>query len=139
MADSFLEILRKARQKDVQQSVEEIQEVVQENVDELKKIDKNEEVDYIYLGDLIIETSKKALLNSKKLKAINSARRLCKRICSGNIKMSDVEKCFKMQERFTNSKNINYQLVGGDAMNKLEQLLYSGVQMNDALNTKIER
>lgn len=139
--ESFLEILQKARKgksEDVQKSVAIEQEVVQESV-EPKKVDKNEELQHIYLGDAIVLTSQQAMLKTKKLRAINSARRLAKKLCSNEISTKDLEKCFKMQERFPKPQNLNYQLVGGDALNRLRKMLAAGIKLNDALNTKIER
>lgn len=130
---SFLEILRQARNQN--KSIEKnVQEIVEQ-----KKVDKKAEDLHIYLGDAIVKTSQEALIKSKKLNTINSAVRLGKRIAAGHITSKDLQKCFKMQERFPNNKNWNYQLVGGEPMNILNNLLKSGVDLNTALSRKIER
>ena len=133
---SFLSILQEARQqaKEIKKNVEEATIVVEEKKDDKNNVDEN-----IYIGDAIVSTSQKALIKSKKLNTINSAKRLAKKIASGNVTSTELNKCFKMQERFPNSKNWNYQLVGGDAMKLLKDLLQQGVDLNTALNRKIER
>ena len=100
------------------------------NVDALKKT--------ITLGDLIIMESKAAIKSSKVLKNINAAKRLANKLSVGHITHSELQKCFKMQERFTHPKNINYKLVGGEPMAHLKQLLNKGIDLNVALNTQYQ-
>lgn len=90
------------------------------------------------LGDLIILESKEALVSSKVLKHINAAKRLAIKLSSGNITHSELQKCFKMQERFKHKKNTNYKLVGGEPMSHLKQLLEKGLDLNVALNTQYQ-
>jgi len=140
---SFLEILQKAREeaklkKVEQKDVEKLNNVEQDLVEQ-KKVYKNETSDHIYLGDAIVNSSKVAMINSKKLNKINAAVRLAKKLITGHITHNELNKCFKMQDRFPQSKNINYQLVGGDAMAQLQKLLNKGVALDEALNKQIER
>ena len=140
---SFLEILQKAREdaklKKVEQKTVEKLNNVEEDLVEQKKVDKTEAFEHIYLGDAIVNSAKVAMINSKKLKKINAAVRLAKKLVSGHITHNELSKCFKMQDRFSHDKNINYQLVGGDAMAQLKKLLDEGVALDEALNKQIER
>ena len=105
-------------------------ELTDNNVDTLKKT--------ITLGDLIIMESKAAIKSSKVLRNINAAKRLANKLSVGHITHSELQKCFKMQDRFPNSKNINYKLVGGEPMAHLKQLLNKGIDLNVALNTQYQ-
>lgn len=140
---SFLEILQTAREE-AKLKKASLKEVEKPNNDEQvkveqKKVDKNEALEHIYLGDVIIKSAKVAMLSSKKLKKINAAVRLAKKLVSGHITHNELKKCFRIQERFPKSNNINYKLVGGDAMAQLKKLLDQGVALDEALNKQIER
>ena len=138
---SFLEILRAAREKtnkDIQKSIE-VEEIEHQEPVEQNKVVKNDVISHTYIGDAIINTAKDALIKSKNFKTVNAAVRLSKKLASGNITKSDLDKCFKMQKRFPKETNWNYQLVGGDSLKHLRYLLAAGVDLNTALNRKIER
>lgn len=90
------------------------------------------------LGDLIILESQVAFKSTKVLKHVNAAKRLSVKILSGNITNSELQKCFKIQERFPKTKNINYKLVGGEPMAHLKTLLDKGMTLDVALNTKYQ-
>ena len=102
--------------------------LTENNTDTLKKT--------ITLGDLIIAESTAAIKSSKALKNVNAAKRLANKLSKGHITHSELQKCFKMQDRFSHNKNINYKLVGGEPMAHLKQLLNKGIDLNVALNTQ---
>jgi hypothetical protein len=143
---SFLDLLKAAREeaKLSINKVDEVKAVLNKDIDN-SDIHKETEVKTevktdisIAIGEAIIKSSKSSL-KLKNLKSINSAKRLAKKISSGNIHASDLQKCFKLQQRFPKPANINYKLVGGEALGNLKMLMEKGVEVNQALNTKYER
>lgn len=157
MTSSFYQILKDARsknksnitedsvieEKNIEKNIDEEQNIIIQNEvsdknleDDDKNVVKNESFDYIYLGDLIVSSAKEALLKSKNFKVINSAKRLSKKLASGQITSNELIKCFKLQQRFPKPQNWNNKLVGGEAMMELKLLLDKGVDLNTALNTK---
>jgi len=141
---SFMEILQRAREEakaslkktnnDV--SAEETSIETNSNIPVEQK--EETEIKIEALGDAIIRLSREAVKKYKKLKSgTNSSRRIAKALDKGHITHSQLSKAFKIQERY-NSKRPDWHLVGSYALNRLKQLLNSGIDLNTALNTAYE-
>lgn len=130
----FMELLQQSREeaKTVKQNfdetIKEVSEIPQEVIEETPET-------LVLLGDAIMNCSKKAL-TAKKLKGINSARRVAKAISSGYITASQLRKAFDLQDRYSKEGHPNFKLVGGKPLRALKYLLKSGLSLNDALNTE---
>lgn len=139
---SFTEMLKNAREKvssnkkqdDTTANIKEDNNnnipVVEEN-----KTDNKPDTSFITLGDAIIKQANDAKVKYKNLKGTGAAKRINRALQTKNIKVSQLNKAFKIQERF-NDKRADYHLVGGYALQRLRMLLSQGVRLNDALNSK---
>jgi|11_taG_2_1085331.scaffolds.fasta_scaffold00220_13 hypothetical protein len=146
---TFQDILKKAR-SEARQTLNKSKDVSRladvHNLDEQpinthkEEINKTEE-NVITIGDAIIEQSAAAIQKVKKskLKGPNGAsRRIAKAIAAKNIKLSQLQKAFTIQQRF-GYKRPEWHVVGSYALEELQKLLDSGKPLNEALNTQFER
>jgi len=146
---SFTEILNKARSeakatlkktKEISRltpAVKEDDKPINTHKEEINKTEEN----VITIGDAIIEQSAAAIdrVKKSKLKGPNGAsRRIAKAIAAKNIKLSQLQKAFTIQQRF-GQKRPEWHVVGSYALNELQKLLDSGKPLNEALNTQFER
>lgn len=149
---SFLETIRNAREKAKAKIKEStgLNKIVADNILEENNIviDKIEEdltevkpqindnnTEAISLGNAIIKQSKECVIKYKKLKrGSNAALRIAKAIDKKHITVQQIQKAFKIQERF-NEKRADWHIVGSYAMSHLKTLLDEGMTLHEALNT----
>lgn len=130
----FMEILQQSREE-AKSAKQNFDETIQEVLETPKEVVEETPETHVFLGDAIINCSKKAL-TAKKLKGTNSARRVAKAISTGHITVSQLKKAFELQDRYNKEGHPNFKLVGGKPLRALQYLLKSGLSLNDALNTE---
>ncbi len=140
---SFMEILQKAREEakaSLNKNTEEVSVKQEDDVKVNTPILEEETTDVKIeaLGDAIVRQSREAVIKYKKLKTgTNSSRRIAKAIDKNFMTHQQLEKAFKIQERY-NHKRPDWHIVGSYALDKLKHLLNSGIDLNTALNTPYE-
>ena len=129
---SFSELLKKARNnetvEDIKTTIEKAEEVVVEK-----------EPMYMELGEAIIRTSVYAVKAYKNFgRGTNASLRIAKNLAKGELKKSQFEKAWKIQDRF-NNKRADWHIVGGRAMQMLKKaVVEENLPLEKALTLQIE-
>ena len=138
---SFLNALQEARAKAKEEISKRASVTKQEETGinipkaEEDKTEDNLDITVYTLGDAIIDQSFTSSVKYKKLKnGCNASRRIAKAIASKNITSRQLNKAFKIQQRY-NPKRADWHIVGSYALHSLKALLDDGIELNKALNT----
>lgn len=129
---SFSELLKKARNnesvEDIKTTIEKAEEVVVEK-----------EPMYMELGEAIIRTSVYAVKAYKNLsRGTGASLRIAKNLAKGELKKSQFEKAWHIQDRF-NNKRADWHIVGGRAMQMLKKaVVEENIPLEKALTLQIE-
>ncbi len=127
---SFTALLRKARGEET---------VIEQPIIEEAVVEAPKKPIYIELGEAIIRTSIHSVSKYKKLKrGSNASLRIAKSLANGELKLSQFEKAWNIQKRYS-SKRPDWHIVGGKAMKLLETAVKERkVDLTEALKLKIE-